>query len=321
MSSLLVLTDPEIEGLIGFDDAIELVEKAFIADARGAVATLPVLLHSIPEREASFGIKASHLYIPNEPEVIGLKAGWFSPGNAVLGLPGHLATILLVNPRTGEAVALMSGNSITTLRTAAGGAVAARVLSRPGSARVAVLGAGVQAYAQLQALRQVRDVRHVCFWARRVQAAQALAGRVPELSASVCSTVEETVRDADIVITTTPSREPLLHGAWVKPGTHVNAIGADGKGKRELDDELLAKAHFVADKRVQSATIGEWQYANRPAEFAELGEICVGLRPGRQSSEEITVFDSSGVSFQDVIVAGEVMRRAMQGGIGRTLEL
>jgi ornithine cyclodeaminase/alanine dehydrogenase-like protein (mu-crystallin family) len=310
------------------------VEFAFTEDARRHTKTLPVLKEQLPFDAGTWVIKAGHLELPASEgfaiqDVIGLKLGGYCPANAARGLPNHNAAVMLTDPVTGRPCAVLAANAITTLRTAAGGAVAARQLSGEGADQVAVLGAGDQAYAQLDAWMAIHPVKQVKVWARSRERRDEYAAfwRAKGIDVQAFSTVAEAVRNAGLIITATAAREPILRLEWVRPGAHINAIGSDAIGKQELHENLVSKATLFADKRVQSIRIGEMQ---KPLELglvekshvrAELGEVCAGLEPGRTSADEITIFDSTGVAFQDLIVAGHLQRLATRQGLGQTISL
>jgi alanine dehydrogenase len=339
----LVLSDKAIEKLVSLQEALPLVEAGFAADARGRAVALPVMVRLLKPFGIHFGIKSGYLQAGNSPgqtecgnkmpacvgDVVGLKAGGYWLRNPALGLSGHRAVILLLDPETGNAVALMSANWITRIRTAAAGAVAAKYLARHDVRVVAIIGAGEQAHAQLQGLRMVREIQQAYVWARQPDAAEAYAStwREAGLRVKAVRDIREATEPADVVITATPSTEALVWDSWIRPGTHVTAIGSDGEGKQELDVRLLQRAKVVVDKIPQSISIGELQHAVREGLnatemiHAELGEICAGLKPGRENEEEITVFDSSGVSFQDLIVAGYLVHCAKAAGVGEYVSL
>jgi len=331
---LLVLDDETIRDRLTIEDVIALVRFAFVEDARSHIKTLPVLKESLPDAMGTWVIKAGHLQLPagNDlalRDVIGLKLGGYCPTNSLQGIPNHNAAMMLTDPVTGRPCAILAANTITTLRTAAGGAVAAQQLSGEGADRVAVLGAGDQAYAQLDAWIAIHPVTQVNVWARSRERSDQYAAfwRSKGIDAQSSISVEAAVQNAGLIITTTAAREPILRLEWVRPGAHINAIGADAVGKQELQAELVAKATLFADKRIQSIRIGEMQ---KPLELdlvaeshvrAELGEVCAGLEPGRTSADEITIFDSTGVAFQDLIVAGHLQQLAIRQGFGQTISL
>jgi ornithine cyclodeaminase/alanine dehydrogenase len=316
------------------EKVIDLVEEAFAADARGRAVTFPAIVEYVGKAHAHFGLKSGYLHLDGAPsrddsrEVLGLKAGGYWLENQKRhGLPNHRATMLLINPDTGEALAVMPANTITRMRTAAAGAVAARHLARQDATSVAVLGTGEQAHAQLEALLFTRKISKVHVWGRQPSAVASYvaAWQGRDIDVQAATSVADAIEKSDIVVTTTPATSPLVLDAWIRSGTHINAIGSDGAGKRELDPLLIRRAKFVADKASQSKTIGELQQLvpdraqDRPLMHAELGQICAGLRTGRENLEEITIFDSSGVSFQDLVVADFLARHAREHRLGQVI--
>jgi ornithine cyclodeaminase/alanine dehydrogenase-like protein (mu-crystallin family) len=304
---------------------IDLVETAFSAAASGDATVFPAIVDHVGSAGAHFGLKSGYLRIRNaahaDTEILGLKAGGYWIGNQERnGLPNHRATLLLIDPMCGEPLALMPANTITRLRTAAAGAVAARHLARKNAKSVSVLGTGEQAHAQLEALQITHDIQRVFVWGKRKEAIEEYAAvwRERRLDAIPAVALPECLQQSDIIITTTPATEPIIMSQWVRPGTHVNAIGSDGAGKKEIDPELIRRAKFVADLAAQSCSIGELQNVAPRSDgasliYAELGAICNGSKAGRESAEEITIFDSSGVNFQDLVVADYLVRQSIKG--------
>jgi ornithine cyclodeaminase/alanine dehydrogenase len=318
---MLLLSDDLIQRELTMGKVIELVEEAFAADARGRAITFPAIVEYVGKANAHFGLKSGYLDL-EKGEVLGLKAGGYWLENQERhGLPNHRATLLLINPDTGEALAVMPANTITRMRTAAAGAVAARHLARKDASTVVVLGTGEQAHAQIEALRLTRKIAKILVWGRTpaAVASYVAAWQGRDVDVRGAESLADALAQSDIVVTTTPSTSPIVLDRWIRSGTHINAIGSDGAGKRELDPALIRRAKFVADKASQSQTIGELQQLG-PLLHAELGQICAGLRAGRESREEITIFDSSGVSFQDLVVADFLARHARENRLGQVVE-
>ena len=331
---MLNLTEEFVCRELSMAVVVELVERAFAADARGDAVTFPAIVDHVGSARAHFGIKSGYLRLPapqaqggdgggtstsrGMQEVLGLKAGGYWMLNQErYGLPSHRATMLLIDPESGGPLAVVSANTITRMRTAAAGAIAARHLARESSRTVTILGTGEQAHAQLEALRLVRPIGKVFVWGRTPAAMDRYisAWREPGMAVAAATDLPKCVAQSDIIVTTTPATSPLVMSAWVRPGTHVNAVGSDGAGKKELDPQLVRRSKFVADKVSQSLTIGELQGVpprddGRDLMYAELGEICAGSKPGREEDVEITIFDSSGVSFQDLVVANYLVNQA-----------
>ncbi|MEM2782493.1 MAG: hypothetical protein QXQ55_01735, partial [Candidatus Hadarchaeales archaeon] len=277
--------------------------------------------------EGDFRVMPAYLEVGEEA---GVKVVNVHPGNPKRGLPTIMATILLIDPSTGVPLAIMGGTLITALRTGAAGGVAARYLARKDSRVVGMVGAGVQARAQLRALKEVLEVEKVKVVSAHPSEARKYAEEVRKehgIEVEEVKGVEEAVRDSDIVVTTTPSRVPLVRSEWISDGTHLNAIGADAPGKQEMEPELLRRAKVVVDDLEQALHSGE---VNVPFSkglfrkediYGELGEIVVGKKLGRTSPEEITLFDSTGLAIQDVAVAWLVYRKAQRLGKGEEIEL
>lgn len=324
---MLLLSDDLIQRELTMAKVIDLVEEAFSADARGRAITFPAIVEYVGNAHAHFGLKSGYLDLQTR-EVLGLKAGGYWLQNQERhGLPNHRATMLLINPDTGEALAVMPANTITRMRTAAAGAVAARHLARQDASTVAVVGTGEQAHAQIEALRLTRKIAKLRVWGRKpaAVASYVAAWQGRDVDVRGVDNLADALAESDIVVTTTPSTSALVLDAWIRPGTHINAIGSDGAGKRELDPALIRRAKFVADKASQSETIGELQQVtpepgrDRPLLHAELGQVCAGLRAGRENRDEITIFDSSGVSFQDLVVADYLARHAREHRLGQVI--
>ena len=236
-------------------------------------------------------------------------------------IPAVMATITLIDPDTGFPIAIMNGTHITKMRTGAAGAVAAKYLSREDSEVAGFVGAGVQARTQLEALLITRsnvskimvyDINEVNM-KQFAEEARTKYGLQVECACSVRNTVEK----ADIVITTTPVRTPIIKAEYIRRGTHINAIGADARGKQELDSEILKQARIVIDNWEQASHGGEINVPlsegliGREDIYADIGEIVCGKKSGRESAEQITVFDSTGLAIQDISVASEIYRKLM----------
>jgi ornithine cyclodeaminase/alanine dehydrogenase-like protein (mu-crystallin family) len=238
---------------------------------------------------------------------LGAKLVAFYPNNQ--GIPSHHAVILLFKPETGEPLVTMDGRLITEMRTAAVSAVATRLLARPEASVLGILGSGVQARSHLQAMRLVRAIRDVRVWSPRNAPAFA-----KEFGVRAMATAEEAVRGADIVVVATSSQTPVLSGAWLAPGTHINAVGAPRPTWRELDDEALRKARLYVEQR-EAATLESGDVIASGKIVAEIGEVVAGRKPGRQSPDEITLYKSVGVAVQDVVSADLVYKKALAAGI------
>jgi ornithine cyclodeaminase/alanine dehydrogenase-like protein (mu-crystallin family) len=238
---------------------------------------------------------------------LGVKLVTFYPGNT--GIPTHLATIMLFNPETGEPLVSMDGTLITEMRTAAVSAAATNLLARADATVLAILGSGVQARSHLHALRLVRNLQDVRVWSPR--GARAFA-REHDIRAA--ETAEEAVRGADIVVTATSSRTPVLQGEWLSPGTHINAVGATRPDWRELDDAAMRRSRLYVDSR--DAAMVESGDVAAGTIVAELGEVVLDRALGRRTPEEITLFKSVGIAVEDVVTAQIVYDRAVRAQSG-----
>jgi alanine dehydrogenase len=234
---------------------------------------------------------------------LGVKLVAFYPQNQ--GVPTHHATILLFKPETGEPLVSMDGRLITEVRTAAVSAVATKYLARPDASVLAIIGSGVQARSHLEALRLVRRFEDVRVWSPRH--AGDFARQFDGVRAT--SSAEEAVRGADVVVTATTSKTPVLFGEWLSPGAHINALGGLSPW-RELDDEVLRRARVYVDSR-EAAFKESGDVIAAGEAFAELGEVVTGAKPGRRSAEEVTLFKSLGLAVEDVATADLVYGKAV----------
>jgi ornithine cyclodeaminase/alanine dehydrogenase-like protein (mu-crystallin family) len=245
--------------------------------------------------------------MPAYAGALGVKLVAFYPNNQ--SIPSHHAVIQLFRAETGEPLVTMDGRLITEERTAAVSAVATQLLARPDASVLALLGSGVQARSHLKALRLVRTFREVRVWSPRHAGEFAR-----EFGVRATATAEEAVHGADVVVTATSARTPVLHGEWLSPGAHVNAVGAPRPDWRELDDAVFRRARLYVDSREAAPRESGDVIGSGAAIFAELGEVVAGTRPGRQSHDEITLFKSLGLAVEDVVAADLVYRKALAGG-------
>lgn len=321
MTRIRLLSQGDLEKVLTIGEVIKVVEKGFAAEARGTITTFPVVMERIPVHNAFFGIKSG--YVP-ATETLGLKVAGFWPQPKDSAIPGHFAVVFLLDGETGVPLAFMDGNLITTLRTGAAGAVAAKYLARPESKTAGVIGAGVQGRIQTWALAELFELSEVRVWDPKRGAVsrylEALSNQ--DFMVRAVTSPQEAVSGADIVVTATPSEKYLVDADWVAAGTHVNAIGADARGKQENDPRLFTRAKVVADKLSQCRELGDLQHPIRQGLIkesdvhAELGEVVAGEKVGRTQPEEITIFDATGVSFQDLVTARLAYERAVEAGLG-----
>ena len=279
-------------------DLIPAMEKALIDFSAGKV-TQPV--RSVIKVDPPGGFLG--LMPASTPDGLGLKAVTFYPSNAERGIPTHMATIFLVDPETGTPLAIMDGRLITEMRTAAVSAAATKLLAPPDAKILAVLGTGVQARSHVEALRLVRQFEEVRVWSPTREHAAQFAKEIGARSMSA----EEAVRDADVVVTATNSKTPVLKGSWLKPGCHVNAVGACRPDWREMDDDAMANVVFVDSREGAMKESGDIILSGAKI-YAELGEALAGKTPSRAS--ETTIFKSLGMAVEDIAAALLVYRSA-----------
>ena len=330
-----ILLESEIRRVIGPAAALREVRDAFVKLARGQ-ATLPdVIGFEVPgERpgmEAAGEVHVKGAYLHGAPfYAIKEAAGFY--GNPARGLPAGSGVMVVFDAATGFLSGLLFDNGyLTDLRTGAAGGLAADLLARKDVAQVGIVGAGIQARFQLESVLEVRRPRRVVVFARNQERGLAYAREMEErlsLEIEVVASLAAAVEGSDVVITTTPAREPLVRAEWVARGAHVTAVGSDGPDKQELHPEVLAKADkVVADRLDQCLRLGEIHHAvasgllRESSVHGELGEIAAGTKPGRSREDEITVADLTGVGIQDAAVAGFVMAEAMRQDLGRMIEI
>jgi thiomorpholine-carboxylate dehydrogenase len=284
------------------DELIPAMEEALIKFSSGEV-TQPVRSGITVDPPGGF-----FFMMPALAEGLGVKIVTFYPSNAARGIPTHMATIFLVDPQTGEPLAVMDGRLITEMRTAAVSAAATKLLASPDASILAILGSGVQARSHIEALRLVRNFREIRVWSRT----PAHAERFAEETGAKPMSAEDAVRDADVVVTATSSRTPVLLGAWLKPGCHVNAVGACRPDWRELDDVATANVVFVDSRDGATKESGDIILSNAKI-YAEIGEALAGKVPPH--ANETTIFKSLGMAVEDISAALLVYRSARARGL------
>ena len=325
---MLFLDRQDVIALLPIADCITAVERGFAAHAAGELPIAPGVLGAHVDG-GGFHIKTAAL--GSNPGYFVAKINANFPGNPDRhGLPVIQGMIGLFDTANGRPLALLDSIEITTLRTAAASAVAARYLARTDAATLAICGCGNQGRSHLRALLQVRKLRRVFAFDRDPARAQLFAQEMaPGSGIEITPTddLADAVRECDICVTCTPARGPLIHADYLRPGQFFAAVGADSEGKQEFEPEVLRRAFVVADIVAQTATMGELQHAiaaglmTATDVHADLGQIVTGKRPGRTSDDQIFIFDSTGTALQDVAAAAMVYERAVQAGRGRRLSL
>ena len=293
----LFLSEEQVRQHLHMAELIPAMEKALI-EFSGRKVTQPV--RSVINVDPPGGFLG--LMPALTPDGLGLKAVTFYPSNVERGIPTHMATIFLVDPLTGTPLAIMDGRLITEMRTAAVSAAATKVLAFPAAKILAILGSGVQSRSHAEALQLVRNFEEIRVWSPTREHAELFAKEVGGKAMSA----EEAVRGADVVVTTTNSKTPVLKGSWLKPGSHVNAIGACRPDWRELDDEAMSNVVFVDSREGAMKESGDVILSGAKI-YAELGEALADKLPPR--ANETTIFKSLGMAVEDIAAAMLVYRK------------
>jgi alanine dehydrogenase len=307
----VVLDEATVRSVLHMKDLIPVMADALAALSRGSVVQPVRVMVPVAEHQGFLGVMPAYGAARGGGDgggALGAKLVTFYPNNQ--GIHTHHAMVLLFRPETGEPLVTMDGRLITEMRTAAVSAVASRLLARPAATTLAILGSGVQARSHLEALRLVRDFRDVRVWSPRN--ARVFAEK---FGVRAAASAEEAVRGADVVVVATTSTTPVLHGEWLAPGTHVNAVGAPRPTWRELDDATLARARIYVESR-EAALRESGDVIAAGQVFAEIGEVVAGTKAGRGSEDEITLFKSVGVAIEDVATADFVYRKITQSPRG-----
>lgn len=317
---MLALGREEVEKLLPMGECIDVMAEALSALARGDALQPLRQVHWLPDRRGLLGVMPGALW-DGEDSVLGIKVITVFPGNHASGEETHLGSVLLFEAEMGKPLAILDAAAVTEIRTAAVSALATRLLAREDAGDLALLGSGVQARSHLAALKEVRPLRRVRVWSRHPESARRFAAEESArhgLPVEAAATAREAVEGADLVCTVTSAREPILEGACLAPGAHVNAVGACTAVTRELDTEAILRARIFVDRRESAlAEAGDLLIPMRAGEVGEdpiageLGDVLVGRVPGRQSAREITLFKSLGLAVEDLAAARFVWRRGL----------
>jgi ornithine cyclodeaminase len=317
MTKLLILSEHDVERLLTMRECIEVMEEALSALARGEVHNP---LRNMIRGEGAKGILGLMPSYRGGPQPhYGLKEVCVFPGNPAIGLDTHLGGVLLHSGETGQLLAVMNASAITAIRTAAVSAVATKLLAREDARTLAIIGAGVQARTHLEAIPLVRNIDDVRIVSRTPAKAAALAGK----GARVVASVEEAVRGADIIVTATSAREPILKREWLADGVHINAVGSSIAVARELDSASVAASSLFVDRRESTINeAGDYLFALREGAIsdghirAEIGDVLIGKAKGRSSDDEITLFKSLGLAVEDLASAQFLFEKASREKAG-----
>jgi len=309
-----IVTEADLRAAVGLDiGTVDVVEQAFTALADGEVVMPPILSMDLPAANGEVDVKTA--YIPGfDGFAIKVSPGFFD--NPKLGLPSLNGLMILFSAQTGLVRALFLDNGyLTDMRTAAAGAVAARHLAPQNVETAGVIGTGVQARLQMQAAHLVRPFKRLLVWGRDAAKAQTCAEDMAAqlgIGAQAVSDPADLVAESQLVVTTTPARDPVVQAGWLHPGLHIIAMGSDQEGKNEIDPKALIQADlYVADRVSQTAKLGELRSAQEAGLWdrgipAELGQVITGQAPGRRGEEDITIADLTGTGAQDTAIASHV---------------
>jgi alanine dehydrogenase len=327
----LILTDDEVKQLLSMSEVIEAVESAFKQKGLGRVQMPPKMY--LYYKKYNGDLRAMPTFL-EDLDISAVKIANVHPDNPIkTDLPTVMAVIILIDPSTGAPIAIMGGKTITGMRTGAAGSIAAKYLARKESKVVGLVGAGTQARAQLMfLLKMYEKLEEVRVCDRSTVAKNNFVSEMQQAVGNFCkiipaASIRKAVEGADIVVTATPSRKPLVMNDMVSAGMHINCIGADAVGKEELDPNILKRAKIVVDDWEQASHSGE---INIPLSrgiitkdniWAEIGEIVAGLKPGRQRQDEITVFTSTGLAVQDAVTAKIAFSKALAAKVGRLIKI
>lgn len=300
---MLVITEAQSSALVTAELAYDAMRRAFIAAIGPDAFIFPVVLGHASNPQNRFTIKSAA-----GADLAGLKVGAYFPTNDANGLPRHASTILLIDQASGRIGAVVEGSLLNCFRTAAADAVATDALARADAKVLTLFGTGHQAAFEATAIARIRSLSRIC-----------VVGRDPSRTAAFVKTLrdqgipaelvepEAAVRAADIIVTATTATAPLFDADWVRPGTHISSMGSDSLGKQELPPKLFTRSRLFCDHPDQSSRIGEFQHAGSGFGLTAIGSVLSGVANGRQSDYEITIFDSSGISLQDLFMAKAIL--------------
>jgi alanine dehydrogenase len=324
---MLILTQKDVQKILPLSQikkVINALEKAF-SDFSQRIAEMPPKMYLIfKEFDGDLRIMPSW---SKRLLMAGTKIVNVHPQNPKKGLLSVMAVIVLNDPKTGMPLALMDGTWITAMRTGAASGVATKYLARKDAKTLGVVGAGFQAITQIAAISKVKKLKEVVVYDIREEAIERLAKILAKEKIKIKKGSLEEVCQKDILVTATPAREPIVKKEWIKPGTHINAIGADAPQKEELDPEILKNAKIVVDCWEQASHSGEINVPlakgliKKEDIFGEIGEVVSGKKPGREKEDEITIFDSTGLAIQDLYTATLVYKEAKRRKVGKEIKI
>lgn len=324
----MLINKRQVHDLATMKDVIGAVEEAYKAFNSGQVVQPDYMSIHLPPPRGEIDFKAGYY---QGGETISLKAssGGFSNNPSTYGVPAGMGTIQLFDARSCALLCIMDASLITGLRTGAAGAVSVKLLARKNAETITSIGTGNQARMQIKAISEVMKIRRIYAWDLNPEAAAQYRADIERdygIPVTVCASKEEAAGRGDILITTTRGKGTVVERAWVRPGTHIVAIGTDQRGKQELDPELFRGARIVNDSIEQCMAKGEtWHPLNRGIIqagdiYGEIGELLLGKKNGRENDDEITIFDSTGMAIQDNTTARIIYQNALKGNAGAYFE-
>ncbi len=299
---MIYLDENQTRQLITHGLAYSAVKDAFVAACGKEAVLFPVVNASGPQQNSMFSLKSA-----STPDLVGWKTGTYWPDNGKKNLPNHGTTIFLLSPDTGALYATIEASAVNAYRTAAADAVAVDYLAKKEASVLTVFGTGHQAEYEVLAISQIRSIDKVLVVGRDTINTQNFINRLADkhIPAEPVK-AQYGCEHADIIVTATTACEPLFDVEWIKPGTHISAMGADKIGKQELPVELYQQAKLFCDLASQSLVIGEFQHSHN-ASLTEIGKVIQGTHEGRNSPDQVTIFDSSGIAIQDLFVANKLI--------------
>ncbi|MET3291604.1 ornithine cyclodeaminase family protein [Brevibacillus fluminis] len=346
-----VIDQASVQQLLDMKNVIELVERAYTLKEQNEASLFPMVFHEFAPGKADMDIKSGHLTGAN---IFGLKlVGWYGD-NPSKNLPALVGFVMVLDSNTGVPKGMMSGEPVTLMRTGAAGGIGAKYLARPESEHLLLVGSGhLASYEIMATLMTMKHIKKVTVYnANSYEKAAAFCATVKnhlkekflapykydqelyntlldriDIEYAATDDIRSATEQADIIITATPSRKPIIMKEWVKPGTHFSCIGADMEGKQEIDEQLFASARVFVDDVTQAVNVGETKVAVKKGLLAkeeivaEIGSVILGKTPGRLSDQDITIYDSTGIALQDLITADYVLAQAQEKGIGTVATL
>ncbi len=321
---MIIVKEETCREIVGRDEAFEAVQNVFAAMAAGDAYNFPVIREAIGHADALYGFKSG---FDRAGLVLGLKSGGYWPGNEAKGLTNHQSTVFLFDADTGQPKAMVGGNYLTAVRTAAASSISIKHLSRPESKVLGMIGAGFQSAFQMRAALEQREFEKVIGWNLHPEMLSRLDETAREAGLPFEAVdLDRLGAEADVIISITSSFDPIIMSAQVSAGTHLACMGTDTAGKQEVDANLVASATVFTDEVAQSVSIGEAQHAFSQGLISEqnivpIGAVINGDHKGRTSADEITLFDGTGVGLQDLAVASAAADLALKQGKASVIDL